>query len=905
MARNFRLFSVTQVRNYHLDFISALMEHPHDGHQHRFVNVQNKSSSEGAKDDSSSQILGIKSRTIQADEAKKKESHSQVSETETVEGEPIKQKEVPNEASSRRSSLKDILSDGRRSSLSDRRDSDTLSELEEEYLRKMLSDRRGSFRPQPKQTVAYQVQPSDTLEGIAIRYNITPSELTVLNKLNSRVVFPGQTIYIPEKNSLQALEDILKQSAAAIVASSSSSSEQNSPKPGHVERVAGSASETTTEHVTEGSEKYTPENVSALEQDLKEKVAEGAKESLRVNSKYVTDGEGVVSGILIVTTNHIIFDPNVSDPLVIEYGMEKYGVEAPMNCIVRAALYTDIFRMKIKDVSVSDSNIDVYHSKNLSMKKSKSNIEKLGKIDKPKPSRRYSSAEVGNKRIEFGIPFSNSFQENLSKICEATDPDEEENETDTSKPPSPPNDDDAVTVPPDSSTNLTESDGSKHNALKSVLSNSSSFDSEDGYPSRKASMSDDDIAILAPESGSPKKKSNFEKTKHKLHKGLKKLSLTDGLFSAPHGGRRMSLPAFSSLPDFKHKNSSTKSPVSNDKSTEKPKSGSAIYVNLVDEKPELFAPLDKLIPRPAKSFCDTPLYLCLRMGQPINKTSQTHTSVIHFGHKMKPEYWFSIPKDSVDNLYFFFLRWCPDKYGDIDKIDMEALGFLPIEPESHDEPEEKVIPNHRRASWAFPWRRKSKDVSEISTTSSPEDWEFLDYLGAKTETVHPPELLTPSKILTDEQLLEINKHLPARAMNPWELIYGSYAHGFSLKTMYRAMTQYDNPILIVIVNRNDAIFGAFLSSPLRMSDHFYGTGESFLFTFCPEFKIFHWSGENDYFIKGNVDSFFVGSSEGHFGLWLDDDLFHGRTNSCQTFANDPLCPEEDFEVKSLEAWGFV
>lgn len=47
------------------------------------------------------------------------------------------------------------------------------------------------------------------------------------------------------------------------------------------------------------------------------------------------------------------------------------------------------------------------------------------------------------------------------------------------------------------------------------------------------------------------------------------------------------------------------------------------------------------------------------------------------------------------------------------------------------------------------------------------------------------------------------------------------------------------------------------------------------------------------------------SCRGHFGLWLDDDLFRGRTNSCQTFANDPLCAEQDFEVKSLEAWGFV
>ncbi|CAL1281488.1 unnamed protein product [Larinioides sclopetarius] len=821
-------------------------------------------------------------------------------EPETVEGESAKQKEVPDEASGRRPSLKDI-SDGRRLS-SERRDSETFSEAEEEYLRKMLSERRGSFRPQPKETVAYQVQPTDTLEGIAIRYNITPSELTVLNKLNSRVVFPGQTIYIPEKNSLQALEDILKQSAAAIATSSSSSSEHNSPKPGHVERVAESASVKPPEKAPENSEKYTSPDISASELALKEKVSEGAKESLRINSKYVTDGEGVVGGMLIVTTNHIIFDPNVSDPLVIEYGLEKYGVEAPMNCIVRAALYTDIFRMKIKDTSVSESNVDVYHSKNLNLKKSKSNIEKLGgKMEKIKPLRRFSAAEVGSKRVDFGMPFSNSFQENLSKICEAADHDENEEENETDSPPN----DDATTSPLDPAENLSEVDGAKHPAVKAVLSNSSSFDSEEGYTSRKASMSDDDTLILAPESGSPKKKSNFEKTKHKLHKGLKKFSLTDGLFSAPHGSRRMSLPAFTSLPDFKHKNSSVKSPVSSDKGAEKPKTGNAIYVNMVDEKPELFAPLDKLIPRPAKSFCDTPLYLCLRMGQPIAK-SATPTSVIHFGHKMKPEYWFSIPKDSVDDLYFFFLRWCPDKYGDIDKIDLEALGYLPIEPESHEEPEEKALhPNNRRASWAFPWRRKSKDVTEISSTSSPEDWEFLDYLGAKADSVHPPELLTPSKILNDEQLLEINKYLPARAMNPWELIYGSYLHGFSLKTMYRSMAKYDCPVLIVIVNRNDAIFGAYLSSTLRLSDHFYGTGESFLFTFHPEFKIYQWSGENDYFIKGNVDSFFVGSSEGHFGLWLDDDLFRGRTNACQTFANEPLCPEEDFEVKSLEAWGFV
>lgn len=189
------------------------------------------------------------------------------------------------------------------------------------------------------------------------------------------------------------------------------------------------------------------------------------------------------------------------------------------------------------------------------------------------------------------MPISNSFQENLSKICEATDPDDESNGN--SVPPSPPETDTA-----EQTTNQPEVEISKKYTPKSALSNSSSFDSEDGFGSRKASISDDDTLISAgdSQSGSPKKKSNFEKTKNRLHKGLKKFSLTtDGLFSNPNGGRRMSLPAFASVPDFRSK-SNVKSPPSGDKTLktdcEKSQPASAIYVNMVDEKPELFAPLD-------------------------------------------------------------------------------------------------------------------------------------------------------------------------------------------------------------------------------------------------------------------------------------------------------------------------
>lgn len=81
----------------------------------------------------------------------------------------------------------------------------------------------------------------------------------------------------------------------------------------------------------------------------------------------------------------------------------------------------------------------------------------------------------------------------------------------------------------------------------------------------------------------------------------------------------------------------------------------------------------------------------------------------------------------MDSLYHFFLRWCPEKYGDIDNINYVELGYTCIESEEQDAQETKSSNDQRRASWAFPWRRKSKDANEVTsvTSSSPEDWEVI------------------------------------------------------------------------------------------------------------------------------------------------------------------------------------
>uniref|UniRef100_A0ACB8FEK5 Oxidation resistance protein 1 n=1 Tax=Sphaerodactylus townsendi TaxID=933632 RepID=A0ACB8FEK5_9SAUR len=70
---------------------------------------------------------------------------------------------------------------------------------------------------------------------------------------------------------------------------------------------------------------------------------------LKINSKYITNGKGTVSGVLLVTPNNIMFDPHKADPLVQENGCEDYGIMCPMEEVMCAAMYKEIIDGKIKD----------------------------------------------------------------------------------------------------------------------------------------------------------------------------------------------------------------------------------------------------------------------------------------------------------------------------------------------------------------------------------------------------------------------------------------------------------------------------------------------------------------------------------------------------------------------------
>lgn len=58
---------------------------------------------------------------------------------------------------------------------------------------------------QPQGTIEYLVSGNDTLASVAARFQTTPSELARINKISSRLVFPGQVRYF--LSSFAALHD--------------------------------------------------------------------------------------------------------------------------------------------------------------------------------------------------------------------------------------------------------------------------------------------------------------------------------------------------------------------------------------------------------------------------------------------------------------------------------------------------------------------------------------------------------------------------------------------------------------------------------------------------------------------------------------------------------------------------
>ncbi|GBF97371.1 hypothetical protein Rsub_11018 [Raphidocelis subcapitata] len=169
----------------------------------------------------------------------------------------------------------------------------------------------------------------------------------------------------------------------------------------------------------------------------------------------------------------------------------------------------------------------------------------------------------------------------------------------------------------------------------------------------------------------------------------------------------------------------------------------------------------------------------------------------------------------------------------------------------------------------------------------------------------PPQFSQPSALLTPADAQSIAAALPPlHRFAPWRLVYSSSRDGTSLHTLLRKAAG-AAPTLLIVRDCEGGLFGAYAAEAWHVAPRFYGTGETFVFSLAPHRAVWPWVQAkglpNDFFQFVGQDGLGVGGS-GHWAIFLDDDLLHGSSGECATFASPPLGGAEDFDVWGVELW---
>jgi hypothetical protein len=69
------------------------------------------------------------------------------------------------------------------------------------------------------------------------------------------------------------------------------------------------------------------------------------------------------------------------------------------------------------------------------------------------------------------------------------------------------------------------------------------------------------------------------------------------------------------------------------------------------------------------------------------------------------------------------------------------------------------------------------------------------------------------------------------------LKFSTSKDGFALNSLMRKLAKVEGPVVLIMSDLPGAVFGAFLSDAPKFSEHFQGTGETFLFTLKPDYDV--------------------------------------------------------------------
>nr|KAF6405429.1 oxidation resistance 1 [Rousettus aegyptiacus] len=786
--------------------------------------------------------------------------------------------------------------------------------------------RRMSFQ-KPKGTVEYTVESRDSLNSIALKFDTTPNELVQLNKLFSRAVVTGQVLYVPDPEYVSSVES--SPSLSPISPLSPTSSEAEFDK-------------TTTPDVVHPKE-ATPSTFTGIRparvvSSTSEEEEAFTEKFLKINCKYITSGKGTVSGVLLVTPNNIMFDPHKTDPLVQENGCEEYGIMCPMEEVMSAAMYKEILDSKIKEslpIEIDQlSGRDFCHLKKIV----RSNTDE---IDSRIRDAGNDSASTAPRSTEESLSEDVFTESELSPIREELVSSDELRQDKSSGASS-----ESVQTVNQSGveclTVISESTGTPDQ----LTSDSGQSANEVGALSLKTDLNNLEVAI---KEGSQTLET-FQEIPGAKEESISIKGNTDQDFLNENSlhqeqDEKESMPCGEAT-ECKQKQTGNRGKQgkeqNQDSETEVEELRKLWKTHTMQQTKQQRENIQQVSQKEIKhktatveieGKCSALLkekrrhrlhkFLCLRVGKPMRKTfvSQASATMQQYAQRdKKHEYWFAVPQERTDHLYAFFIQWSPEIYAEDTGEYTREPGFIVVKKMEESETNEDTTNEAAAREWEvvsvaeYHRRIDALNTEELRTlcrrlqitTREDVNSKLVTPVKADLESESfRPNLSDPSELLLPDQIEKLTKHLPPRTIGyPWTLVYGTGKHGTSLKTLYRTMTGLDTPVLMVIKDSDGQVFGALASEPFKVSDGFYGTGETFVFTFCPEFEVFKWTGDNMFFIKGDMDSLAFGGGGGEFALWLDGDLYHGRSHSCKTFGNHTLSKKEDFFIQDIEIWAF-
>lgn len=180
----------------------------------------------------------------------------------------------------------------------------------------------------------------------------------------------------------------------------------------------------------------------------------------------------------------------------------------------------------------------------------------------------------------------------------------------------------------------------------------------------------------------------------------------------------------------------------------------------------------------------------------------------------------------------------------------------------------------------------------------------------------PVQLVGPAnknRILDSDLAENIRNLLPVRLQMAaeWHQVYSLESNGASLRTLYdqvKPKTKYQHGYIFILRDSLGGVFGVYSNTPFKAETggHFYGNGDCFLFKATKDnarFEAYPYTGENDFVIFSTSKFLSFGGGDGHYSLWVDDNLDKGVTYRSPTFGNDPLSAEgHKFSIVAAEVW---